>query len=163
MSALGLGCAKTADIDEPCRHFESCSLKGVLFNGRCCVISRINSAAAESRHAFCCSLVRYCSGFLVPRGASLWHFRSHFCASHERTSVNPGVSHICVSQDTSGLSIDSEMYFFASGTIASARTSSPSMPGTQPVSSNISLAVSTRALTSLVIALLMIGSPVLVH
>jgi len=30
MSALGLGCAKTADIDEPCRHFESCSLKGVL-------------------------------------------------------------------------------------------------------------------------------------
>jgi hypothetical protein len=32
------------------------------FNGRCCVISRINSTAAESRHAFCCSLVRYCSG-----------------------------------------------------------------------------------------------------
>src|SRR5262245_37456314 len=58
----------------------------------------------------------------------------------------------------SGLSIDSEMNSFASGTIASARTSSPSMPGTQPVSSNISLAVSTRALT-----LLMIGSPVLVQ
>ncbi len=42
-------------------------------------------------------------------------------------------------------------------------TSSPSMPGTQPVSSNISLAVSRRALTSLVVALLMIGSPVLVQ
>src|SRR5215831_12314372 len=49
------------------------------------------------------------------------------------------------------------MYSFASGTIVSARTSSPSMPGTQPVSSNISLAVSRRALTSLVVALLMIG------
>src|SRR5215813_3858711 len=58
--------------------------------GRSWVISRINSAAAESRHAFCCSLVRYCSGFLLPRGTSLWHLRCHFCASHERTSVNPG-------------------------------------------------------------------------
>src|SRR6516165_12399932 len=55
------------------------------------------------------------------------------------------------------------MYSFASGTIVSARTSSPSMPGTQPVSSNISLAVSRRALTSLVVALLMIGFLVLVH
>src|SRR5947207_3709624 len=55
------------------------------------------------------------------------------------------------------------MYSFTSGTIVSARTSSPSMPGTQPVSSNISLAVSRRALTSLVVALLMIGSPVLVQ
>src|SRR5262249_13012558 len=32
------------------------------------------------------------------------------------------------------------MYSFASGTILSAGTSSPSMPGTQPVSLNISLA-----------------------
>src|SRR5262245_14745509 len=55
------------------------------------------------------------------------------------------------------------MYSFASGTIVSARTSSPSMPGTQPVSSNISLAVSRRALTSLGVALLMIGFLVLVH
>src|SRR5262249_15816636 len=67
------------------------------------------------------------------------------------------------SQSTSGLSIDSEMYSFASGTIVSARTSSPSKPGTQPVSSNISLAVSRRALTSLVVALLMTGLLVSVH
>src|SRR5262245_21216347 len=79
------------------------------------------------------------------------------------TSVNPGLSHVSESQSTSGLSIDSEMYSFTSGTIVSARTSSPSMPGTQPVSSNISLAVSRRALTSLVVALLMIGSFVLVQ
>src|SRR5262252_267417 len=72
-------------------------------------------------------------------------FLSHFCANHERTSVNPGLSHVSESQSTSGLSIDSEMYSFASGTIVSARTSSPSMPGTQPVSSNISLGVSRRA------------------
>src|SRR5262245_49614684 len=90
-------------------------------------------------------------------------FLSHFCANHERTSVNPGLSHVSESQSTSGLSIDSEMYSFTSGTIVSACTSSPSMPGTQPVSSNISLAVSRRALTSLVVALLMIGFLVLVH
>src|SRR6516162_997849 len=63
-------------------------------NGRPCVISRINSAAAASRHAFCCSLVRYCSGFLLRRCASLWHLSFHFLASHERTSANPGVPHI---------------------------------------------------------------------
>jgi len=58
------------------------------------VISRIKSAAAISRHAFCCFLVRYCSGFLLPKGASLRHLWFHFCASHERTSANPDVSHI---------------------------------------------------------------------
>src|SRR6516162_11271055 len=58
------------------------------FNGPCCVISRINSIAAESRHAFCCSLVRYCSGFLLRRCASLRHLSFHFLASHERTSIN---------------------------------------------------------------------------
>src|SRR5215475_6529452 len=49
------------------------------------------------------------------------------------------------------------MYFLASGTIVSAGTSSPSEPGTQPVSSNISLALSKRALSSLVNALPMVG------
>src|SRR6516164_8088453 len=51
----------------------------------------------------------------------------------------------------------SKMYFLASGTIVSAGTSSPSEPGTQPVSSNISLALSKRALSSLVNALPMVG------
>jgi hypothetical protein len=44
-----------------------------------CAISRINSAAAESRHAFCCSLVKCYDGFLLLRGASIWHLRCHFC------------------------------------------------------------------------------------
>src|SRR5262249_46255732 len=98
---------------------------------------------------------------LTPARCELVAFLKPFLR-HERTSVNPGLSHVSESESTSGLSIDSEMYSFASGTIVSARTSSPSMPGTQPVSSNISLAVSRRALT-LVVALLMIGFPVLVH
>src|SRR5215207_7282877 len=50
------------------------------------------------------------------------------------------------------------MYFFASATNFSASTSSPSMPGTQPASSNISLTFSRRASYSLVFALLMIAS-----
>jgi hypothetical protein len=45
-----------------------------------------------------------------------------------------------------GSSIVSEMYSFASGTIVSAGTSSPSIPGTQPVSLNISLASFRRAI-----------------
>src|SRR5260221_14371700 len=49
------------------------------------------------------------------------------------------------------------MYSLASGTIVSAGTSSPSKPGTQPVSSNISLAFSKRVLASLVNALPMVG------
>src|SRR6266446_8178443 len=48
------------------------------------------------------------------------------------------------------------MYSFASGTILSAGTCSPSKPGTQPVSSNISLASFRRAIHSLGIALLMV-------
>src|SRR5262245_63755926 len=48
------------------------------------------------------------------------------------------------------------MYSFASGTILSAGTCSPSIPGTHPVSLNISLASSRRAIQSLVITLLMI-------
>src|SRR6516162_1394748 len=48
------------------------------------------------------------------------------------------------------------MYSLASGTIVSAGTSSPSEPGTQPVSSNISLAFSKRVLASLANALLMV-------
>src|SRR5215475_7151970 len=40
------------------------------------------------------------------------------------------------------------MYCFASGTIVSACTGSPSIPGTQPVSSNISLASFRRAMHS---------------
>src|SRR5262249_16887278 len=48
------------------------------------------------------------------------------------------------------------MYSFASGTILSAATCSPSIPGTHPVSLNISLASSRRAIQSLVITLLMI-------
>src|ERR1700731_267468 len=51
------------------------------------------------------------------------------------------------------------MYSFTSGTIFSAGTCSPSMPGTQPVSLNISLASFRRAISSLVMALLMIASP----
>src|SRR5262245_250498 len=47
------------------------------------------------------------------------------------------------------------MYSFASGTILSAGTCAPSIPGTQPVSSNISLASFRRAIQSLGIALLM--------
>src|SRR5262249_16299899 len=54
------------------------------------------------------------------------------------------------------------MYSFTSGTILSAGTCSPSMPGTQPVSLNISLASFRRAISSLVIiALLMIISAAL--
>src|SRR5215472_9365829 len=49
------------------------------------------------------------------------------------------------------------MYSFTSGTIVSAGTSSPSMPGTQPVSLNISLASFRRAIHSLGTALLMDG------
>src|SRR5262245_55749267 len=41
------------------------------------------------------------------------------------------------------------MYPFTSGTIVSAGTSSPSIPGTQPVSLNISLASFRRAIHSL--------------
>src|SRR5262245_65659964 len=48
------------------------------------------------------------------------------------------------------------MYSFASGTILSAGTCSPSIPGTHPVSLNISLASSRTAIQSLVITLLMI-------
>src|SRR5262245_65704678 len=48
------------------------------------------------------------------------------------------------------------MYSLASGHIASRRTSAPSEPGTQPVSSNISLALSKRVLASLANALLMV-------
>src|SRR5262245_40059165 len=48
------------------------------------------------------------------------------------------------------------MYSLASGTIVSAGTSSPSEPGTQPVSSNISLALSKIVLASLANALLMV-------
>src|ERR1700747_1979481 len=55
------------------------------------------------------------------------------------------------------------MYSFASGTIVSAGTSSPSKPGTQPVSSNISLAFSRRVLASLGSASLMIGFLMLVQ
>src|SRR5262245_34033191 len=45
------------------------------------------------------------------------------------------------------------MYSFTSGTIVSAGTSSPSMPGTQPVPLNISLASFRRAIHSLGTAL----------
>src|SRR5262252_10864086 len=56
----------------------------------------------------------------------------------------------------------SKVYSFTSGTIFSAGTCSPSMPGTQPVSMNISLASFRRAISSLVIiALLMIISAAL--
>src|SRR5262249_20506636 len=48
-------------------------------------------------------------------------------------------------------SIVSEIYSFTSGTILSAATCSPSTPGTQPVSLNISLASFRRAISSLVI------------
>src|SRR5437870_7466617 len=48
------------------------------------------------------------------------------------------------------------MYSFTSGTILSAGTSSPSKPGTQPVSLNISLASFRSAIHSLGIALLMV-------
>src|SRR6516164_6786289 len=51
------------------------------------------------------------------------------------------------------------MYPFTSGTIVSAGTSSPSIPGTQPVSLNISLASFRRAIHSLDIALLMVSGP----
>ena len=47
-------------------------------------------------------------------------------------------------------------YSFASGTIVSAGTSSPSIPGTQPVSLNISLASFRSVIHSLGIALLMV-------
>jgi hypothetical protein len=60
-------------------------------------------------------------------------------------------------------SIVSEMNSFASGTIVSAGTSSPLKPGTQPVSSNISLALSKRALSPLGNTLLMVGFLVLVQ
>jgi hypothetical protein len=60
--------------------------------------------SSGSRHAFCCSLVRYCSGLFLPRGARLWHFWCHFCASHERTTVNPGLSNISGSYIASGSS-----------------------------------------------------------
>jgi len=52
-------------------------------------------------------------GFLVPRGASFWHFCSHFCDSHEMINVNPGVSNIFESQSAFGSSIVSQMYCFA--------------------------------------------------
>src|SRR5271170_506511 len=55
------------------------------------------------------------------------------------------------------------MYSFTSGTILSAGTCSPSMPGTQPVSLNISLASSRRAISSLVVVLLMIALPLREH
>src|SRR5580700_2064772 len=50
------------------------------------------------------------------------------------------------------------MYSFASGTILSAGTCSPSLPGTQPVSLNISPASFRRAIPSFVMALFMIAS-----
>src|SRR5215471_11542623 len=50
------------------------------------------------------------------------------------------------------------MYSFASGTILSAGTCSPSLPGTQPVSLNISPASFRRAISSLLMAFLMIAS-----
>src|SRR5205823_2807784 len=96
---------------------------------------------------------------LSAAGASFWHFCSHFCDSQEMTNVNPGVSNIFESQSAFGSSIVSEMYCFACGTILSAGTSSPSRPGTQPVSSNISEASATRrAMSSSVIVLRMIVS-----
>ena len=95
----------------------------------------------------------------MPRGASFWHFCSHFCDSHEITNVSPGVSNVFESQSAFESSIVSEMYCFACGTIPSAGTSSPSRPGTRPVSSNISEAFATRrAISPLVIVLLMITS-----
>src|SRR5215471_1858261 len=50
------------------------------------------------------------------------------------------------------------MYSFASGTILSAGTCSPSTPGTQPVSLNISPASFRRAISSLAMTFLMIDS-----
>src|SRR5262249_48182013 len=50
----------------------------------------------------------------------------------------------------------SEMYSFTSGTILSAGTCSPSTPGTQPVSLNISPTSFRRAISSLVMAFLML-------
>jgi hypothetical protein len=47
-------------------HFEVERSLLSWFNGRPCVISRTNSAAAESRHAFCCSLVRFFDAVFVP-------------------------------------------------------------------------------------------------
>src|SRR5215471_7880657 len=49
------------------------------------------------------------------------------------------------------------MYSFASGTIVSAGTCSPSLPGTQPVSLNISPAPFRRAISSLVMTFFIYG------
>src|SRR5436190_12215306 len=51
------------------------------------------------------------------------------------------------------------MYSFTSGTIFSAGTDSPSMPGTQPVSLNISLASLRRDISCLDMVLLMSHAP----
>src|SRR5215471_9403526 len=120
------------------------------------MICRVNSSAAQSRHSFRWSLGRCRSGSLRTVGANLWQYFSHFCDSHERTNVYPGECHIVASCLALGLSIVSNMYRFARGTIFSARTFLPSMSGTQPVSSNISEASSTcSASSSLVVSLIM--------
>jgi hypothetical protein len=114
------------------------------------IVHRCPHTSAISRHAFCCSLVRYCSGFLLPRGSI---FDSIFVPATKgpaQTLMYP------ISPDHKLTSIASEMYSFASGTIVSAGTSSPSRPGTQPVSLNISLASFRRAIHFLGIALLMV-------
>jgi hypothetical protein len=85
-------------------------------------------------------------------GANFWHFFNHFFDSHERTNVYPGECHIVVLYLVLGLSIVSNMYCFACGTIVSAGTFAPSTSGMQPVSSNISEASATSSATSSLVA-----------